>query len=302
MSHMSGGERAGLLAAIAGFALFSVGDAIAKSVTGEWSPVALAAARFTFGALFLGTLLAVREGRAAFIPANPWLQLLRGFALAVGTICFFSAVFLMPLSSAISIAFAAPAITALLSGPVLGEKVSRLTWIAIATAFTGVLVALQPGLTSLGWPALLPLGTAFGMSTLVMCNRASAGKGSVLSMQFSMTAGAALLLVPASIIAGEAGIPMLALDWPNWTVFGRCAAITVTGTLGHALIYFGTTRAGAAHVAPATYIQLITAALLGWTFFGNVPELVTVAGALIIVTAGLILWWDGRILASARQR
>ena len=190
----------------------------------------------------------------------------------------------------------------LLSGPILGEKVRPLTWIAIATAFTGVLVALQTGLLNLGWPALLPLGTAFGMSTLVICNRASAGKDSVLSMQFFMTAGAALLLVPASFIAAETGIAVLALEWPSWNVLARCVAITVTGTLGHALVYFGTTRAGAAHVAPATYVQLITASLLGWALFGNIPEPVTMLGAAIIVAAGLILWWDGRVLASMRQR
>jgi len=140
------------------------------------------------------------------------------------------------------------------------------------------------------------------MSTLVICNRASAGKGSVLSMQFFMTAGAALLLVPASFIAGETGIAMLALEWHSWNVLARCVAITVTGTLGHALVYFGTTRAGAAHVAPATYVQLITASLLGWALFGNIPEPVTMLGAAIIVAAGMILWWDGRVLASMRQR
>jgi len=91
-----------LLAAIAGFALFSLGDAITKTMIGEWSSVAVAATRFALGALFLGTLLAGREGRSAFIPAHPWWQMVRGLALAVGTICFFSAVFVMPLTSAIA--------------------------------------------------------------------------------------------------------------------------------------------------------------------------------------------------------
>ena len=64
MTYLTGGERAGLLAAIAGFALFSLGDAITKTMIGEWSPVAVAATRFALGALFLGTLRPYARGAA----------------------------------------------------------------------------------------------------------------------------------------------------------------------------------------------------------------------------------------------
>ncbi|TIX51840.1 DMT family transporter [Alteraurantiacibacter aquimixticola] len=295
-------SRAGLLAAIAGFALFSIGDTITKSMAGAWSPLAVAALRFTMGALVLGTVLARAEGRKAFIPTRPWLQVARGASLGLATVCFFTAVFIMPLATAISIAFFAPAITALLSKPLLGETVRPLTWLAIAIAFSGVLVILQPNVVTLGWPALLPLGTALGMSLLVITNRAAAGQGSVLSMQFFVAAGSAAILLVVSLAGGASGIAMFALGWPDWTVVVRCAMVAVTGTTGHWLIYYGTTRAGAAHVAPATYIQLITASALGWLAFGDIPSLATLAGALIIVGAGMILWWDGRLLASTRQR
>ncbi len=295
-------ERLGLAAAIAGFALFSLGDAVTKSVSGAWSPLALAALRFVIGAVFLGFLLAFREGGRSFIPAHPFLQLARGASLALATVCFFSAVFIMPMATAISIAFVAPAFTALLSGPLLGEKVRPVTWIAIATAFAGVLVVLRPNVLALGWSGLLPLGTALGMSLLVITNRAAAGKGSVLSMQFFVAVCTAALLVPVSFIGDASGIAMFTLSWPDWSVVLRTAVVATTGTAGHALIYYGTTKAGAATVAPATYVQLITATALGWLVFENVPDFATIAGAMIIVAAGMILWWEGRLLASTRER
>lgn len=299
---MTGGERTGLIAAVAGFALFSVGDTITKSMSGEWSPLAVAALRFIIGAAALGAFLCWREGPRAFIPTNPLLQVARGASLGLATTGFFTAVFIMPLATAISIAFVAPAITALLSGPLLAEKVRPLTWVAIVIAFAGVLVILQPNVVTLGWAALLPLLTALGMSLLVITNRASAGQGSALSMQFFVAAGTAAVLVLAATAGAGSGIEMLRVGWPDWSVAVRCALVAVTGTAGHWLIYFGTTRAGAATVAPATYIQLITASALGWLVFGNRPDLATIAGASIIVAAGLILWWDGRILASTRER
>jgi drug/metabolite transporter (DMT)-like permease len=299
---MTAGERRGLLCAVAGFALFSVGDTITKSMAGEWSPLAIAALRFAMGAVLLGALLGQREGLAAFRPRRPWLQVARGASLAMATAGFFSAVFIMPLTTAISIAFAAPAITALLSGPLLGEKVRPTTWMAIIIAFAGVLVILQPSVTELGWPALLPLLTATGMSTLVIANRAAAGDGSGLSMQFFVAFGTAGLLSVAALLGAWSGADFFAAGWPHWSVVLRCLAVAATGTAGHWLIYHGTTQASAATVAPATYIQLITASALGWLVFGNVPSLATLTGALIIVAAGMILWWDGRILASTQTR
>lgn len=299
---MTAGERAGLSAAIAGFALFSIGDTITKSMAGEWSPVAVAALRFAIGTVALGVFLLWREGWRGFVPRRPLLQLARGASLGLATMSFFTAIFIMPLATAIAISFIAPAITALLSGPLLGEKVRPATWLAIAIAFSGVLVILQPSVAALGWPALLPLLTALGMSLLVITNRAAAGQGSGLSMQFFVAAGTTAVLLAAAAVGGWSGIAMLALDMPDWSVIVRCALVAITGTTGHWLIYYGTTRAGAATVAPATYVQLITASVLGWLLFGNEPEFFTIAGALVIVAAGLILWWDGRILASTRER
>src|SRR5690606_28649024 len=116
---MTAGERAGLSAAIAGFALFSIGDTITKSMAGEWSPVAVAALRFAIGTVALGVFLLWREGWRGFVPRRPLLQLARGASLGLATMSFFTAIFIMPLATAIAISFIAPAITALLSGPLL---------------------------------------------------------------------------------------------------------------------------------------------------------------------------------------
>jgi len=295
-------HRSGLVMALAGFALFSIGDATTKSMAGLWSPLAVAALRFTMGALALGAFLLWREGPRAFVPSHPWLQVARGASLGLATMGFFWGVFVLPLTVAVAICFVAPAFAALLSGPLLGERVRPATWIAVIVAFAGVLVVLRPNVLALGWPALLPMLTALGMALLVIANRASAGKGSVLSMQFFVAAGAASLLVIAAAIGALSGLPILEVGLPDRTVLLRCAMVAVTGTTGHWLIYLGTMRAGASAVAPMTYVQLITASLLGWAVFGNVPDVPTIGGALVIVAAGLILWLDGRALASARER
>ena len=48
--------------------------------------------------------------------------------------------------------------------------------------------------------------------------------------------------------------------------------------------------AGAATIAPVTYVQMLVATTLGYVMFGDVPDLATFAGAGIIIGAGLLLW------------
>lgn len=285
-------ERSGILLALAGFAVLAFGDAVIKTMAGMWSPIAVAAMRFTIGALGLSTLLALREGSVGFRPKNPWLQLGRGLCLSGATLTFFSAIFVMPLAEATSLVFLAPILTALLSGPVLGEKVRPATFVASAIAFVGVIVVLRPNLAEVGLPALLPLGAACCMALLMLANRASAGQGSPLSMQVYMALVAAPILWLAALAGKASGSPMFALGTPSTDVLLRCGIVAITASTAHWLIFHGTTRAGAATVAPMTYVQLIVAVSLGWWWFGDRPDGVTILGASIIIGAGLYLWRD----------
>ena len=290
---MTGEERAGLAYAVAGFATLSVGDAVVKSMAGDWPPYAVAALRFAFGAIALSALLLRSEGTKAFKPTNPWLQIARGFCLAAASTCFFSAIYLMPLAEAMAIGFLAPVLTQLLAGPLLGEKVRRAVWGVSLVALTGVAIILRPNLAELGWAAFLPLISACFFALMMIANRASAGQGSALSMQVFIAAVCAPLLIILCLGIKATGIPELDFGWPSWDVVGRCAVVAFTASTAHWLAYIGTAKAGAAQVAPAIYVQILIAIVLGWWWFGDRPDLLTLGGAGLIIAAGLYLWRDG---------
>jgi drug/metabolite transporter (DMT)-like permease len=286
-------ERAGLAYAIAGFALLSVGDAVIKSMAGEWPPVAVAALRFSIGAIGLSVLLYRSEGAQAFVPPKPWLQLARGLCLTVASLSFFSAIYVMPLADAMAIGFLAPVLTQLLSGPILGERVRPAVWLVSVFALSGVVVILRPNLLELGWAAILPLISAIFFALMMIANRASAGQGSALSMQVFIAGVSAPILIVVAIGANLFGGPDLAFGWPSWDVAARCAIVAVTASTAHWLAYIGTAKAGASTVAPAIYVQMLMAIGLGWWWFGDVPDGLTLAGAGMIIGAGLFLWRDG---------
>jgi drug/metabolite transporter (DMT)-like permease len=284
-------ERTGIVCALAGFTMLSLGDAIVKTMAGMWSPVAVAALRLAFGAAGLSLILLLGQGPRAFRPSHPWLQVARGACLAGVTLCFFSAVFVLPLAETMALTFVAPIFTALLAGPLLGERVRPVVWVASLIALGGVLLVLRPNLAEVGAVALLPLGAAAFFSLMVIANRASSGQGSILSMQVFIVSVAAPILTLAALGGHAAGIEALRIGPPHWSVIARCALVAVTASIAHWLIYLGTTRAGASTVAPMTYVQMIVASALGWLVFGDVPDAATIAGAAVIIGAGLLLWW-----------
>ncbi len=291
---MQQNDRHGLVWALSGFALLTCGDAVVKTMVGAWAPTAIAALRYVIGAAGLGVLLALREGRAGFRVPLPWLQVMRGFAVGMATIGFFSAIIYMPLATATAITFTSPMITALLSAMFLGEPARRETWMASAIAFAGVLVVLRPNFSALGFAALLPILSAVGMSLLMIGNRASAGKASGLALQFFVASFASLFLVTATLIGATSGIARLAVVVPEWTVVARCAIVAASSSFAHWAIYQGTARAGAATIAPMTYVQLIVATVLGFVVFHDHPDAMTLLGAAMIIGAGLWLWNAGR--------
>lgn len=283
-------ESSGVLFALTGFTCLSIGDAVVKTMAGMWPPTAIAATRYVIGAIGLSALLFVRHGPAAFRPPAPALQAMRGFGVAIATAGFFAAIFVMPLADATAITFTSPMLTGLLAAVLLGEPARRETWLATLAAFCGVLIVLRPNFIALGFAALLPLLSALGMSLLVIGNRASAGRATPLAMQVFVALAAAPLLLTIAFIGHISGIERLHIGAAHWSVLARCVFVACTASMAHWLIFLGTTRAGAATVAPMTYVQLIVATLLGWLLFGDKPDLTAVIGAAIIVSAGLYLW------------
>ncbi len=289
------GDGKGLVLALCGFAALSIGDTIIKTIAGQWPGTAVALTRYAAGAIMLGLLLAWREGRGGFVFRKRGWHLLRGFGVGVATVGFFSAIFVMPLADATAITFTSPMLTVLLAVPLLGE---RLRWIgvaALALAFGGVVIVLRPSFAELGLVALLPLASALGMSLLMIGNRKVAGSASGLAMQFAV-AFCALPVIALAALAGHlSGNAALHIGTPDWSVIARCLVVAVTATASHWLVYLGVERAGAARVAPMTYVQLLVAGTLGWAVFGERPDALALVGACIIIGAGLILWRSGRV-------
>lgn len=288
--HHAHAHVQGLLFALGGYVLLSLTDVVVKSMVPLWPATAIGALRYFFGAMGLGVILFLKEGKGGFAITDPLAHWGRAIAVSFATICFFVGVKLMPLGDATAITFVMPMITALLSALFFGEKATQTTWLASAVALAGVMIVLRPNVADAGLAALFPLGAALGMSALILLNRKVAGTASVLALQFSVAALATPLLIGAAILGDRLGIPSMEVHWPHWSVILRCAIVAISASGAHALIFLATTRASAATIAPMSYVQLIVAMTVGGLVFGDLPDMASLVGSALIVGAGLFLW------------
>ena len=269
--------------------LVPVLDVFAKLLGRTLDPVQVTFMRFLMQIILLTPF--VIWGRLWAIPKGTFgMQFARGVLLAIATACFFAALQHLPLAEAITIYFVQPIILIALSALFLGERIQIRRIIAIAIGLIGVIVILQPNLIIFGWPAFLPLITALAMACYVALTRRLAGQVHPYQMQimvgFSATAtlGLALLLGPIF------EIPWTNFIWPNNQQLIWVLCMGLAATIGHIFIVWAAGNAPTNVLAPFQYMEIITATILGYLVFNDVPATSTFVGSSIIIVSGIYLF------------
>ncbi len=264
----------------AGTGLLTLSDAASKYLM-EHYPIGQVislrqAAAFVFLLPYAASTVGLRGLRAVSYRG----QALRAGLFVVGVICVMFSLHLLPLAFVTVVLFSSPLFVALLSVPLLGERVRRHQWIAIATGFAGVMLIVRPGGTGFEWVVVLPLLCAFlnGMRDAV--TRLISRTESSLSVLF--WSGVAVL------VAGLCSLPL------GWSAVGSEGALWfLAAGFCHAAAHFCVIEAfrlgNAALVAPFRYSGLLWAMLVGFLVWGDVPTATMLAGGAIVVVAGIYM-------------
>ena len=276
-----------MLVAMLGFAGM---DGISK-VLGQSLPIPqILWVRYILFTVFVAILLGPRGMRAALHSEQPWLQFSRALLIVIENGIFVLAFIYMPLADMHAIAAASPLIVVALSVPMLGEKVGPRRWAAVLAGFLGVLVIVRPGFQAVDWRMGIAIsGTllwALYQVLVRLCSRTDSGETT-----WAWTAVVGLI---ATTSVGPA-----VWVWPDATGWVLLIAIAVLGSGSHfALIKaLGFWQAGA--LQPYSYTLLIWAAVIGYLWFGDVPDRWTMAGAAIIIASGLYAWHRERVVKGA---
>jgi drug/metabolite transporter (DMT)-like permease len=219
-------------------------------------------------------------------------QGLRGVFILLSTLLFFTVLAIAPLAEGTAMNFLAPIIVMALAPWLLKEKASASRWAAVAVAFAGMLIVVRPSGALTPTATLLGLACAICFACFQLVTRSLRAEPPMTTNLYSALVGAA---------ACSAALLFVPVQWPRdpwlWAVL---LSTGLTGFLGHLLQIHAYSRAPVSVLSPFIYLQIISAATLGWIAFGQMPDAVTFVGIGLIMAAGAFTAWRERA-ASALQ-
>ena len=266
----------GILLLMSSTVFLATSDAMAKYLAKSLPPVEIAWLRFAMFVLIMAVVL-IRHPRA-LKSLNPGIQTVRALAMLTSSLFFITGLQYLPIAEASATAFIAPIFVTGLSIAFLGEKVGRRRWIATLVGLAGVMIIVRPGTAAFHPAAILPILSALGWAcTLVLTRRISGGDSVITTMSY--TAIVCFMVLSAFV----------PLYWvtPTWQQVAIGACIGIAATTGHWIVVLAFRYADASVLAPFSYSQLVWVTLLGFAMFSEVPDVWTIAGAVVIIASGL---------------
>jgi drug/metabolite transporter (DMT)-like permease len=273
-----------LIAAIVGEGILTFMDALIKGLTGRFPILEVTFLRFAMGTLWAALAFAAQK------PAWPTRDAIRFNAtrsalVVVTALSFFYALSKLPLAECMALSFLAPNFIALFGVVLLGERFDWRIGAALVTGLIGmaIIVSGQIGARPYAQDAWLGAAaivlSAFVYALVMVLLRHRATKDPLPTIVLFQNAGPAIMLaVPA----------MLVWTPPSVADLGLFLGVGALGVAGHTCLVSAFARAEAARLAPAHYTVLAWGTLYGYLFFAEIPNVMTLLGATLIVAAVLV--------------
>jgi drug/metabolite transporter (DMT)-like permease len=204
-----------------------------------------------------------------------WGGFVAGASLAISMIGYVFSLLLTTVANAMFVLSTIPFMVAVLAWLWLGERVHRLTWLAIAIAVAGMGVMVADGLAGDrvdGLAVALLCAVTFAI-TLVLLRRFRH-----LDMLPALTLGSALSALAAALVAGDLAAP--ARDILLASLMG-----IVQFGIGFVLVILGSRRVPAAEVSLLLLIEPILSPIWVWIAVAEAPSRIALAGGLIVFAA-----------------
>ena len=264
------------------YLLFTLLDGSAKWLVQSVPVLVVVWLRFLTHTLIASALLFPMRGLALVRTRHLRWHLARGLMFCAMTGMNFWALQYLQLTATASIFFMVPILVALLSAPLLGEKLDAKRWTAILVGFAGVLVIVRPGSEAFHPAMLLSLANAVLYAFFNMMTRKLAAYDPPETIQFLPAVVATLVLAPFALAAWESPH-----GWFEWLLL---CLMGVFGGTGHYLLAMAHRYAPASTLAPFLYQQILYMAIFGYLVFGSVPDTAVWIGAAIVIASGLYLF------------
>lgn len=272
-------------------------DLISKSIIPLISIWQLLALRSMVGLLFLLSILISLKKLPTIKTINLVAVLCRSFLMTTCYVCFFLALAKIPIALVAGAFFCGPFFMVILSRFMLGETFGIWRSTSLVGGFVGVILILQPTSVEFDSHMILALLSAFLYALTQVVTRKYCKKEDpaaiscwlTITFLFSGCAGMLVLWLLPSLLdtsfINRPTVTMPLLPFLALTFIGVCSIII------HYCLSAAYQNAPSSLIGPLEYIYLPLAAVGGYFFYNEIPNLTALIGILIIIAAGLIVAW-----------
>ena len=278
----------GVVTIVATVFAMALTDAIIKLSSSEMTPWQIWILR---SAIVVPILLVATKGRVC-PPGTGWI-IARGVALVVQYLCYYAVLPLIDMALAGAAAYIAPFFIVGLSALVLGNRITLRHWLAIATGFTGLLLIVRPFAAAFTPLVFLPIAAALFYAIAAILTRVKCAEtpALILALWLNITClavGLAIGAVRGLIVTPEwAGFifgPWHSMVGGDWGMILVLSVLIIGIAIGLARAYQSPRPEV---IATFDYSYMIFVVFWGYVFFGEVPDLWTLAGMALISAGGL---------------
>lgn len=281
---------------------FSVNDLVFKLLSGTYPLHEMMLVRSSVALVLIVLFIRVtRGGLHVLRTKRPGLHVLRGGLMITANAAQYAALAALPLADATAVYYSAPLLITVFSVLLLHEKVGPWRWLAVTTGLFGVTLIVRPGGGAYSGAALLAMLSATVYALSQILTRKIGRTDVALTMTFY---GQLALNVCAMIVGlifaggalGETGSP--AADfllrrwvWPEATDFLLFVVLGIISAVGGVMMTMAYRDGPPSLVASFEYLALPMSVIWGAVFWGVLPDLISSAGILLILAAGLAVSW-----------
>jgi drug/metabolite transporter (DMT)-like permease len=194
----------------------------------------------------------------------------------MGILFWFTAASTMPVADFFALQFTTPLFTIAMAIFFLRERADLASWIATIVGFAGVLIVLRPGMLEISIGAIAALLSSVGYASV-----------NTVIKSLSRTTSPTIIVFYGNLLLAPISMPMALVHWqaPRLEDWPAILAVSILSTIGYLSITKGITFAPARVVQPVNFMRMPLAAVAGWIFFAEFPDIWTWVGAVIIFLA-----------------
>ena len=212
---------------------------------------------------------------------RPFLHFKRCVSGLVAIVAIFIALRKLPLATVVSITFAAPIFTTIMSIFFLSEKVGLYRWLAVLVGFVGILIISEPGFSSFNFYYIYPIIFCLGLSYVAIAIK-----------QLSSTEPVWLIGLYFSFSIMIMSFFTLPQGWimPNLKDLFLLCMVGILGGLANLWLTQSYKFAEVSLVTPLKYLALLFAIFFGYIFWDETPTTKTLLGAALVIISSIIIF------------